>query len=75
MLFSEKSLILFRHERKLLVLEIESSSSKVAIDEALTEMDDNQIYRYFSDVNGRGEVSMDNELLVEMKIDLVILHN
>jgi hypothetical protein len=32
------------------------------------EMDDNQIYQYFYDVNKQEEVLMDNELLVE-KID------
>ena len=39
------------------------------------EMNDNQIYQYFYDVNKQEEVLMDNELLVEMRIDLVILHN
>jgi hypothetical protein len=33
------------------------------------EMDNNQIYQYFYDVNKQEEVWMDNELLVEKRID------
>jgi ribosomal protein S4 len=39
------------------------------------DMNDNQIYQYFYGVNTQEEVLMDNELLVEMRSDLVILHN
>jgi hypothetical protein len=39
------------------------------------DMDDNQIYQYVSVGNKQEEVLMDNELLVEKKIDLVIPHN
>jgi hypothetical protein len=38
-------------------------------------VDDSQTYQYFYDVNEQEEVLMDNELLVEIKIDLKILHN